>query len=196
MSAPPVVILAAGDAVRFGADKLLAPIGGMPLLAWSLRAVLGSVRREGVVVVVGEGQHERQQLCVDAGVATTTARDARRGMRWSLHSGLEACPAAAHGAILALADDPVAIDMLDAVLDAAARAPSRPVAVRREGAAPHPVYLPRTTWPTPPSADDDAGLRALLGGDCAWLEDPGPPPVDVDEPADLTRLELLLSASR
>lgn len=184
----PVLLLAAGGSRRFGADKLLAPIAGQPLLAWTVELVLDAVPADEVLVVVGPEDAARQALLEVAGVASRTAPDAARGMAWSLDAGLQACPAAAPGAIVLLADDPLAARALPQVRAAALRQPRRMVAMRRDPFLPHPVYLPRTTWPAPPCVDCDHGLRDLLGSGTTWLDDPGVHPVDVDTPDDVESL--------
>jgi CTP:molybdopterin cytidylyltransferase MocA len=115
-------------------------------------------------------------------------------MRWSLHAGFAACPADAPGALVLLADDPLVVRSFADVVAQARRDPARAVAVRRHPFVPHPVYLPRAAWPPPPVADDDHGLRDLLGGaDTCWIADAGNPPVDVDEVSDIAVLADLLS---
>ena len=44
------VILAAGNARRFGSNKLLTPLGGKPLLEWALEAVPAGAFQQVVVV--------------------------------------------------------------------------------------------------------------------------------------------------
>lgn len=45
-----VAVLAAGEGRRFGEDKLLAPCGGMPLVAWALKAIEAAGFEPGVLV--------------------------------------------------------------------------------------------------------------------------------------------------
>ncbi len=52
-----VVVVAAGASRRMaGADKLLAPVGGRPLLAWTLAAVAASPAVERIVLVTSPGR--------------------------------------------------------------------------------------------------------------------------------------------
>jgi CTP:molybdopterin cytidylyltransferase MocA len=197
MTAIPVLLLAAGGSARFGADKLLASIAGQPLLAWSLEAVIEAVPRDHVLVLLGPDQLQRRELCDAADVTTHEVDTAPRGMRWTLQAGLAACPPDVPGAVLTLADDPLALDALPGVLATARRDPERAVAVQRDPFLPHPVYLPRATWPSSPAGDEDHGLRWMLDGlDVAWVEDDGPHPIDVDVPGDVERLARLLLAPR
>lgn len=192
----PVIVLAAGASTRFGDDKLLATVCGQPLLAWTLEVAIDSVPIDHVLVIVDDPRGARAELCEQAGVATLVAPDATRGMRWSMHEGLTGCPPGVPGAVIILADDPLAARALPGVLATARRTPTRPAAVRRDPFVPHPVYLPRAIWPARPSSDEDHGLRDLLmDDDCTWIDDPGVAPVDVDTPADVDRLVEALSAS-
>jgi molybdenum cofactor cytidylyltransferase len=190
----PILVLAAGSAERFGSDKLLALVAGQPLLAWSLEAAIDAAPIDHALVLVAPAQDARRELCEAAGVATLVVDDAAHGMRWTLQAGLDACPADVPGAIVTLADDPLALRALPGVLATARRTPDRAVAVRRDPFLPHPVYLPRSAWPTPPRRDEDHGLRQLLLDlDVTWIEDAHAHPVDVDLPADVERLEHALA---
>ena len=190
----PVLLLAAGASTRFGDDKLLAPLGGQPLLTWVFEALQDVVPIDHVLVVTGPTNAARRDLCELAGFATIVADDAARGMRWSLHAGLAACPPTVPGAVVVLGDDPLTIRALPGVLATARADLDRIVAVRRTPVVPHPVYLPRRSWPAPPKTDDDTGLRDLLGDESVcWIDGDDVAPIDVDEPADLARLARLLA---
>jgi len=191
----PVLILAAGVASRFGSDKLLAEVAGQPLLAWTIEAVLECVQQDHAVVLLAAREDMKADLCENAGMPTHVVDHADRGMAWTLRGGLTACPPDVPGAIVVLADDPMAIAALPGVLATARRSPTRIVAVRRDPFVPHPVYLPRADWPTGPIDHGDRGLRDLLNDDCLWIDDEGPVPVDVDTPEDASTLERLLRGS-
>jgi molybdenum cofactor cytidylyltransferase len=191
----PVLVLAAGGSTRFGQDKLLADVAGQPLLAWTLEIALDVVPADHLLVATAQEHDARRELCEVAGVATLIVADAERGMGWTLQDCLAACPDDVPGATIVLADDPLALRALPGVLATARRDPERPVAVERDPFLPHPVYLPRASWPAPPSGDDDHGLRRLLDDSTAWVVDDGPHPIDVDVPADVERLRAALSAS-
>jgi molybdenum cofactor cytidylyltransferase len=188
----PVLVLAAGSSTRFGEDKLLAQVGGQPLLAWTLETALDVVPADHLLVATAPQHDTRRELCDIAGVATLVVADAERGMGWTLQDCLDACPDDAPGAIVVLADDPMTLRALPGVLAAARRDPGRIAAVQRDPFLPHPVYLPRGAWPAPPSGDDDHGLRRLLDESTCWIEDDGEHPVDVDLPGDIERLRAAL----
>jgi molybdenum cofactor cytidylyltransferase len=189
-----VVVLAAGASTRFGSDKLQAHVDGRPLLELTIDAVLEVVEPTRVLVVVGPEHDARAQIAAARGVGVCTAEHSSRGMRWSIDAGLAALPGDSAGAVLVLADDPLAVRALAAVVDAAQAEPARIIAVTRGGGAPHPVWLPRATWPdAEPHGDDDTGLRSLLQGDVTWLSVPAAPSFDVDRPDDVVALEPLIA---
>ncbi|CAN5788941.1 2-C-methyl-D-erythritol 4-phosphate cytidylyltransferase [soil metagenome] len=56
------VVLAAGTSTRMGADKLLMEVGGLPLLAWTIRAVSQAATVRRIIVV---GRPDRVQTLAD-----------------------------------------------------------------------------------------------------------------------------------
>lgn len=70
-----MIVVGAGSSRRFGADKLLADIDGLPLIAYTIDAVVGHVDRCVVVCrpeTVEEIQSLRPDVTVTAGGATRT----------------------------------------------------------------------------------------------------------------------------
>jgi len=87
------IIVAAGDSSRMaGADKLFAPLGGMPLLARALRAFQDSPLVERIVLVLSATNLERgRALAEDAGIGKLSAACAGGPRRQdSVRLGLEA----------------------------------------------------------------------------------------------------------
>lgn len=178
-------MLAAGSSRRFGGDKLCADVDGRPLLGVTIDVARAQVAVERILVVVPPADQPRRDVARARGARVVESVHAARGMRWSIHAGLDAVVDGTVGAVVVLGDDPLAARSLQPVLAAAAHDPGRPVAVRRSSGAPHPVYLPRATWPARPGHDDDTGLRALLGADTRWVDGDAAGSHDVDEPGDL-----------
>jgi CTP:molybdopterin cytidylyltransferase MocA len=111
-------------------------------------------------------------------------------MAWSLRAALDAVPAGAAGVVIALADDPLALGDLPAVLDAAAIDPSRPVLVDRP-TAPHPVWAPAAAIASfrPDPEHPDRGLGPALRALGPVLVPATSPSIDVDTAEDLAALE-------
>jgi nicotine blue oxidoreductase len=161
------VILAAGEASRFGSPKqrLMLP------------DVLRSVRASSVdEVVVVEGAYE---LETDARVVRCPQWE--RGMGASLRCGLEALPDETGAAVVLLADGPeLAPEAIDRVIAAWQGGAGEVLAASYgDGVRGHPVLLGRSVWGQVP----DEGARALTPElvHCDDLRPPG----DVDYPEQL-----------
>jgi CTP:molybdopterin cytidylyltransferase MocA len=168
-----VVILAAGEASRFGSAKQQL------LLPTVLDRVLESLIRH-VVVVAGAYPLD---LPDDVRVELVRATDWRLGPGASLRTGLEALRDTVEAAAIVLADgpqlDPAA---LARVISGWAENKRSVVAADYGSGRSHPVVLAREVWATIP----DGGARALEPFliDCSDLTGPG----DVDTEEDLARL--------
>ena len=183
------------------AGKLAIEIAGRPLLAWTLDLVRQVFHGQLFVVLAPDSLLE--PLCLPVRAMPVVANEAARGMAWSLRAGLAAVHAGSpsSGAIVLLGDDPLAALALPELLSAIAADDTRCAYIDRAGPL-HPVYLPpgMVGGARPPglAGTEDRGLRDLV------LAAPGaravattaPAPQDVDTPADLNRMALLLSAVR
>jgi len=168
------VVLAAGEASRFGAPKqrLLLP------------AVLERLRASPVdEIVVVEGAHELElpRDTVSLGIPVRSVRCSgwARGRGASLRCGLAALGPGVEAAVVVLADGPeLSPTAIERVL-ATWRARSGVVAASYGGHRGHPLVLGRELWDDVP----DAGLhgRPARLVPCDDLGAPG----DVDEPGDL-----------
>jgi molybdopterin-guanine dinucleotide biosynthesis protein A len=202
------VLLAGGGSSRFGSDKLLAPLGGAPLLVHAVRNALALFQE--VVVVAKEPEKYRGPL-VAAGFSAQL--DSSLQLRSDLSprttplAGLEAGLAAARGesCFVAGADMPFAANpkLLEALGTALQ---NRDAAAPRFAGAPQPLCALLRREPSLAAASAlleraSAGPLALLQAiDTAWIEyasiDPadarGVPFLDEDTPAALLELELEL----
>lgn len=160
------VVLAAGEASRFGAPKQRL----------MLEEVLGRVRASLVdEIVVVAGAYELQ---TDARIVPCpTWQD---GPGASLRCGLEALPAEAEAAVVILADGPnLSPEAVDRVVQAWHEGRGDVLAASYGGVRGHPVLLARSVWGEIP----DEGARALEPV-LVSCDDLGPPG-DVDVPEDL-----------
>jgi CTP:molybdopterin cytidylyltransferase MocA len=168
------VVLAAGEATRFGAPKQQL------LLPHVLRRV-AEAGIEDVVVVLGAYDFPVE------GVTTVKAADWALGPGASLRAGLAALPGETAAAVVVLADGPhVAADAIRRVVDAWRAGAGDVVAASYGGVRGHPVCLGRAAWLHVPAAGG-RDLDAVLVP-CDDLGDPG----DVDTPEDLRRIAPLL----
>jgi molybdenum cofactor cytidylyltransferase len=191
MSEPFVVAVvpAAGESTRFGSMKLLADVGGVPLIARTLRSLLDAgIAR--VVLVARQGEEfAAVRLRDDTRVTVVRNPDPGRGMFSSIQAGL----AAAHADIVLVlpADMPfVAPDTVAAVLARAADTGSVvvPVHQARRG---HPIAIPGPLCDALLAHEPTSTLKDALaasGASMVLLDVPDPGVLrDVDVPGDLTR---------
>jgi nicotine blue oxidoreductase len=159
------VILAAGEASRFGSPKQQLMLGDV------LRAVRASSVDD---VVVVEGAYS-----LDTDARVVRCNTWRRGMGSSLRCGLEALATGAEAAVVVLADGPNLVpEAIERVVAAWRERRGDVIAASYGGDRGHPVLLARSAWKDVP----EEGARALdpvlvacddLGhpGDVDYLED-------------------------
>jgi molybdenum cofactor cytidylyltransferase len=159
------VVLAADKSSRMGGpNKLLAEIGGKPLVRIVVDAVLAS-RARPVVVVTG---HQRDK--VEAALAGLSVKFVHNphfadGLGTSLKAGIAALPAEADGAIVCLGDmpqvDAALIDRLIGAFD-----PDHGALVvlpTIDGKRGNPVVWSRRFFPDLMAVEGDVGARYLIG---------------------------------
>ena len=158
------VILAAGRSTRMGAvNKLLAEIGGKPLVRIAAEQVLASMAKP-VIVVTGH-QRERVEAALEGmPVRLVHNPDYAEGLGTSLRTGIAAVPDSADGAIVCLGDMPQVdaplIDRLTSAFD-----PERgafvvvPTIAGKRG---NPVVWSRRFFPDLMGISGDIGARYLI----------------------------------
>ena len=185
------ILLAAGDARRFGAPKLLEELDGKPLVRWSAESVAGADEVGELVVVVGANADEIEKAL--AGIAARFVRNERAtGMASSLAVGVDALRPDAEAALVVLADEPRAGgDAMRRVIERYRRGGASVVVPRYRGVRGHPVLFARAVFPELLALDGDRGARSVADRDparLAFVDLDLSKPVDVDTPEDLARL--------
>jgi molybdenum cofactor cytidylyltransferase len=154
------LVLAAGAGSRFGADsKLLADLGGRPLVEWAVRAQCAVPELERVVVVLGS-QAAQVQAAADFGRAQpVVCQDWSDGQAASLRCGLEALAGAAK-VLITLGDEPLIAPA------AIARLVGEPGGTRAVygGRPGHPVVLEASQIAALDGHHGDQGAREVLRG--------------------------------
>lgn len=180
------VVLAAGAGSRFGGGKLLATIGGRPILALVADAARAAGLDPIVIVVPPGGTLDDLDL---GAVRLVVNPNPEEGLSSSVRLGLRALEfeAAVESAVILLGDQPgVRVDVLHRLL--AASAETWLVATRYAGdAAPNPVLVRRPGWRLADELVGDRGLGPLLTSRpdlVTWLSVDGANP-DIDTRADL-----------
>ena len=166
------IVLAAGMSSRMGRNKLLLPLGGRPLGAYALRAMMDSEVDEVICVVGLESDMARGAL----------EPHARRPVRWivneeyasgrasSIRAALGALSDAVEAAVFLPADVPgVTAQNINALLAAYGQTHA-PVVVTLEpgGARTHPVLFHRSLFPKLAELEGDQGGQALI--EACWSE--------------------------
>jgi nicotine blue oxidoreductase len=185
------IVLAAGGGSRFGGGKLLARLGGQPII----EAVLDNLREapvDEVIVVVGADTARLREVCERNGARTVANEEWERGQSTSVLAGLRACGGEA--AVVLLGDQPFvgarAVERLVAAFVEGARVAVATYGGKRR----NPVLFSREVWPLlEAELAGDEGARSVLRRHpelvvevpCEGVGDP----VDVDTREDLRRLE-------
>jgi CTP:molybdopterin cytidylyltransferase MocA len=185
------IVLAAGGGSRFGGGKLLARLGGQPII----EAVLDNLREapvDEVIVVVGADAERLREVCEQYGVRTVANEKWERGQSTSVLAGLRACDGEA--AVVLLGDQPfVGPEAVERLVAAFAEGANVAVATYG-GKQRNPVLFSREVWPLlEAELTGDEGARSVLRRHpelvvevpCEGVGDP----TDVDTREDLRRLE-------
>lgn len=184
-------MLAAGRASRFGSGKLLAPLGGRPVLDHVLRAAAGAgLDRLLVVLPPGPDGDALQALVAVAGAGSVRNRNPERGLSSSVRLGLDVL--AADETIAAVAvlpgDQPlVRPDTIRAVVRAALDGPRAVALARHADGSPNPLVLRREAFGFVEDVAGDRGFGPLVVDRPELVSEvaiSGPNP-DVDTRADL-----------
>ncbi|HEX7839486.1 MAG TPA: NTP transferase domain-containing protein, partial [Kofleriaceae bacterium] len=193
------VVLAAGRASRMGENKLIAELGGEPIVRRTVRAVLASRARPVIVVTGHEAEAVRAAL---AGFDVTFVHnpDFADGMSTSLRVGIAAA-GAVHAALVCLGDMPrLEGRHLDAVIDAfRAGDPDQIIVPTYDRKRGNPVLWPSGYFTEIAELSGDVGARALLSRHADHvrllaIDDPAIL-VDVDTPAALAELRQIVHDS-
>jgi molybdenum cofactor cytidylyltransferase len=158
------VVLAAGRSTRMGAvNKLIAEIGGKPLVRIAAEQALAS-RASPVIVVTGHERDKVEAALADLPVRVVHNPDYADGLGTSLKTGIAAVPADADGAIICLGDMPqVDARLIDKLLAAFDPEKGALVVVPSiEGRRGNPVVWSRRFFPDLMAVQGDIGARHII----------------------------------
>jgi molybdenum cofactor cytidylyltransferase len=158
------VILAAGRSTRMGGpNKLLAELGGKPLVRIVVEQALAS-KAKGVIVVIGHQADEVEKALRGLEVMFVHNPDFADGLASSVKAGIAAVPDHADAAVICLGDMPlISAHLIDRLIEAFA--PDRgnliavPVSDNRRG---NPVLWSRRFFNELMTLDGDIGARHLI----------------------------------
>jgi molybdenum cofactor cytidylyltransferase len=186
------LILAAGAGRRFGHDeaggKLLADLGGVPVIRRVAERVLGAGFAE-VICITGARDEEVRRALAGADLSISHAPDWAEGMAASLRAGVAALSPEAAGVCVFLGDMPLVPVELCPVLAEAAERTGYAARPRVDGTPGHPVAFTRAAFADLMALDGDRGATALLAGRpeaVAYIDTAERGALlDIDTPADL-----------
>jgi len=181
------IVLAAGLSSRMGTNKLLAILGGKPLVRHAVEAATAS-SAQCVIVVSGNGASEVEQVLSSLTPLFVKNRDYSKGLSSSLKAGLSAVPLDYDGALVILADMPGVTDtLLDKLIAAFDPVEGRAICVpTSNGKRGNPVLWARRFFPEMMTLEGDVGARHLIGHYselvCEVEADDDGPLTDIDTP--------------
>jgi molybdenum cofactor cytidylyltransferase len=181
------IVLAAGLSSRMGANKMLAPLAGKPMLHHVVEAARKSAAGP-VIVVTGN-----QAGAVEAALAGTGARFVRNpdyaaGLSTSLKAGIAAVPEDCDGALVLLGDMPdIGPVLIDRLIAAFSPADGRAICVAAYGGKRgNPVLWARRFFLDMLALDGDIGAKALIAANgelvCEVEAGDDAPLADIDTP--------------
>lgn len=188
------LVLAAGQSRRMGpVNKLLAPVGGAPMLARVVGEALAS-RACAVYVVTGHERSRVEEALADRDVRLVHNPGYERGISTSIVAGLSSLPADVEGALICLGDMPaVSTEVLDRIIAAFDPGQGAEVCVPTcRGKRGNPVLWSRRFFAEIRRIRGDAGARHLIGEHSQVVRevpiDDASILLDVDSPEALARV--------
>ena len=199
------IILAAGQSSRFrasggsGATKLVADLGGKPVVRRVADAALDS-RARPVVVVAGHARSAVEAALVSLDVELAFNPEFASGLASSLRVGLAAMPSDIQGALVLLGDMPwIESRLIDTLIDAYLAHEDALAAIpTHEGRRGNPVLLGRGLFKATLRLRGDEGARRLVAAlaphECVEVAAPDLGAIlDIDTPGDLAAAPRLRS---
>ena len=153
------VVMAAGNARRFGANKLLAEIAGKSLIQWALEAV----PRDRLYAAAVVSQYP-EVLSLAERLGFTAVENGRPdlGVSRTIRLGLEALPSC-DGVLFQVADQPgLRRETAAALVDLWQRHPSRIAALGHGGVRGNPCLFPARFFPELLALEGDTGGSAVI----------------------------------
>ncbi|HEY1961994.1 MAG TPA: molybdopterin-binding/glycosyltransferase family 2 protein [Rhizomicrobium sp.] len=181
------VVLAAGASSRMGSNKLLAEIGGAPMVRHVVEAAAASAASP-VIVVTGKDAERVQVALAGCGVRFVNNPEFSKGLSTSLKGGLKALPEDCDGAVILLGDMPdVNAALIDKLIAAFNPTEGRAICVATHaGKRGNPVLFARRFFAEMESIEGDVGARGLIGACpelvCDVEAESDAPLIDLDTP--------------
>lgn len=181
------VLLAAGGSRRFGSQKLVSMLEGMPLVRHAAMTLARST--DALVIVLGYEADAVRAALSDVDAVIVENSDWSQGLSSSVKCGVAALPADVDAIVVALGDQPRIDPLVVRSLIECWRASGKPiVSARYRGERGHPVLFDRAVFPQLEMLRGDVGARTMFEQSpelVAYVDVDNAVPVDVDTPTDL-----------
>ncbi len=186
------MVLAAGEARRFGAPKQLAQWRGKSLLAHTVDTALAA-EAQPVIVILGAHADAIHPVLSQKSVTVVENPNWAQGMSTSLRAGLSALPKNIAAVVVLLADQPaVRAETVAALIDRYWRTLAPLVIPAFEGTRGNPILLDRSLFAELQTVRGDVGARPVVRAHLSQAEIVAvPDPAilrDVDTPRNLDEL--------
>ena len=155
------IVLAAGKSARMGSNKLLADLGGAPLIRQTVEAVM-SWSLERTIVVTGHEADKIAEALHGLDIASVHNADYALGLAASLRRGLEALPKNVDAALICLSDVPLIEAGTARKLIAAFATPQTICVPVYKGTRGNPVLWGRAHFPAMMKLTGDRGAKELM----------------------------------
>ena len=186
-----VIVLAAGEARRFGSPKQLVRLNGRPMLHTAIGNGV-AIAGHSVVVVLGAYAAELAPLLRHTPATVVINRQWSEGMASSIRCGVGALPGTADGVMILLADQPsVTAEDLRRLAGAWRRQPTQIVAAQYGTTTGAPAIFPRWCFAELGGLRGELGARVILARhvDRVVRVPMAAAAVDIDTPEDLLSIE-------
>jgi len=163
------VVLAAGRSTRMGANKLIADVGGKPMVRRVAEAALESAASP-VLVVTGHQQADVRVALTGLDVMFVHNPNYAQGLSTSLKAGIAAVPPGVDGILVLLGDMPqIGPGHLDQLIAAFRNSGEVVVVPVHAGKRGNPVLWPRAFFAAMLALDGDAGAKRLLAANAGCV---------------------------
>ena len=185
------LLLAAGGARRFGSQKLVAPLGAATVVKHAAESLARST--DELIVVVGSEAAMVARALHGVNATIVENLEWERGVSTSIRCGVAATKPETSALLIALGDEPLVNHEVTRAVISAWRATGKPIVVPRYGGeSGHPALFEPSIFAELMKLDGDAGAKRVinrLADRVTYVDIVAERPLDVDEPADLSRLE-------
>ena len=159
------VVLAAGASTRFGSQKLLAPVQGVPLVRRTVDQVVAA-GLDAIVVVLGREDRAVHAALEGMAVQFVVNPNFRDGMYTSLRAGIRHLGRTASAAVIVLGDQPgIRAATIVSLVDEYRRSRQPIVVPVYSGTRGHPVLFDASVFPELEAVTGDQGGREVIGRD-------------------------------